>query len=133
MTPTAKFVGPLAGLSPAAKKRLEALQMEIEVDRVTVSFSIATDYSKRNSFVSISAKRGAAGALDGPDEMPGWALGDIKCVVLILVKQVVARAYECAAAETILTPEQALQEKVHILISLDRELAQALGRATTEG
>ncbi len=132
-TPTAKFVGPLVGLPSAAKKRLEALQMEIEVEKVTVSFSVAKDYSKRNCFVSITGARGSSGVLDGPDKMPGWALGDVKCVVLLLAKQCVARVYECAVAEGILSHDEAMGEKPYILIALDKELAEALKKATTEG
>ncbi len=127
-TPPAKFVGPLANLTPAAKKRLEGIIVEIEATSITVGFTLATDFGKRKSFVSLSASRGGGGSLDEPARLPGWAVSDVKPVTLVLAKQVVARCYECAAAEGVMPSDQAREEQTQILIALDKQLADALNR-----
>lgn len=112
------------GLTDAQKERIQRVTSEIQVDKVTVSFSIegrGLDGMKKSAFNSMTS---SCRSEEDPDR--GWSVADANLARLVLCKQVVKATYEDAVRRGIMLRDSALSEASNVLSSYDKAIQKAL-------
>lgn len=113
---------PLDELTPEQKKRLEALEVDIQFEKVTVGFSIEDrDPDGRKKWALNSVTVGRKG-----DDPNGWSPQEIGIVTCLLSKHVVRMTYRDAAKRRIMPSAEAAEEVQIIAASYDVNLAKLL-------
>lgn len=125
-----KTKSPLEDLPPECKAKLRNLVDNIEVDKVTVSFSIEgrdVNDRKKSAFNALSAHR--KDVLEGQ----GFTLQDAELVRCLLSKQVIKATY-CDALDRRLLPNSpgVREELTAVLTAYDRRIVQILGPKKVE-
>lgn len=111
-------------LTPEQQARLRGVSAEMQVDKITVSFSIegrCADGTKRSAFSSLSTSR-----VSEESSEVGWTAGDAKIARLLLCKQVVQATYEDALRRGILSKDSVVTELPAVMHMYDRALQRAL-------
>jgi len=121
-------------LSEAQKSRFKRLLSTVQVDKVTVSFSIEErDPSgrKKSVFVSLTASRGAGAEvpqMHEDSESTGYTMEEARIIRLALSREVVKGAYDDAFRRRVLPrDEETVSEMKQVLKSYEDILAQATG------
>jgi hypothetical protein len=113
-------------LTSVQRERLQRLTETMQIDRITVSFSLegrGADGMKKSAFCSLTAsKRSEEGAEEG------WAEIDAQIARLLLCKQVVRATYEDAVRRGILSKQVVVGELTSILAAYDRAIQRVLSR-----
>jgi len=121
-------------LTPKQKERLERLKAEIQLDQITVSFSleernvVGRDGRKMSVFYSTNVTRRL------PDGQPdgGWTLEEARVTGCIVSKHVIETVYRDAVWRGLLSPEVARTEVLGILARYDKNLKRMLGNGDDE-
>jgi hypothetical protein len=124
----------LKDLPEQARERLKRLQQEIQVDKVTVSFSIENrtfDGRKVSAFFASTASRGHL-SNEGPTDQ-GWGLDDCRLVTHLLSKEVVFITYQNAVRQRVMSASQAKKELVEILKAYDEDIRKRLEKERVSG
>lgn len=124
---------PLDSLPAELKARLDALQSEVRLDKITTSFSIEerTQDGKRSTFYSVTASRGHGAEVTqfhGQDQPAAFTPEEAKLVRLLVSKHVVGATYDDAIRREILNTRQASIEMKRILGAYDDAIVRVLTR-----
>jgi hypothetical protein len=117
----------LKGLTEPQQKRLQRLRAEIQIDKITVSFSIEDrdlQGRKLSAFYASTASRGHTSP-EAPSAQ-GWSLEDTRLVSCMVSKEVVIATYRDAVRRRILSSETAKKELAAILPGYDDNIRKLL-------
>jgi len=118
---------PLKDLTEQQKKRLQRLRAEIQIDKITVSFSIEDrdlQGRKMSAFYASTASRGHVSTEAQSDQ--GWSLEDTRIVSCVVSKEVVIATYRDAVRRHIMSSETAKRELAAILPGYDENIRKLL-------
>lgn len=123
-------------LTGKQEERLKKLRAEIQLDQVTVSFSLEErrDTRKMSAFYSANATRRRFDLSDvrRSDEKPGWTIEEARLVGCVLSKHVVETVYRDAVKRGVITRGMARAEVPGILTQYDLNIKRLLENEDTD-
>jgi hypothetical protein len=128
------MANPLDNLPPELKARLRGLSDTMQIDKITVSFSIeerGLNGRKESAFYSVTASRGTGAEVNQLSEMKehspaGYTPAEAKVARLLLGKHVVASVYDDAVRRGMMKASTAKEEVLRILGQYDYGIAKLM-------